>query len=85
VKYLVDQGIADPKHVGIMGGSYGGYATLAGVTFTPSLAAAVDYVGPSNLLTARLDSALLGSVSPGFLQWAIRRLLKVAEASANRR
>ena len=52
VKYLVDQGIADPKRVGIMGGSYGGYATLAGVTFTPDLyAAAVDYVGPSNLIT----------------------------------
>lgn len=52
VKYLTSQGIADPKHVGIMGGSYGGYATLAGVTFTPSLyQAAVDIVGPSNLLT----------------------------------
>lgn len=52
VKYLVAQGIADPKKIGIMGGSYGGYATLAGVTFTPDLyAAAVDYVGPSNLNT----------------------------------
>jgi dienelactone hydrolase len=52
VKYLVDQGIADGKKVGIMGGSYGGYATLAGVTFTPDLyAAAVDYVGPSSLIT----------------------------------
>ena len=52
VKYLVSQGIVDPKKVGIMGGSYGGYATLAGVTFTPDLyAAAVDYVGPSNLNT----------------------------------
>ncbi|MEP6819328.1 MAG: alpha/beta fold hydrolase [bacterium] len=51
-KYLVAQGIADPKRVGIMGGSYGGYATLAGVTFTPDLyAAAVDIVGPSNLVT----------------------------------
>ncbi len=48
----MDQGIADPKRVGIMGGSYGGYATLAGVTFTPDLyAAAVDIVGPSNLIT----------------------------------
>ena len=52
VKYLVSEGIADPKHVGILGGSYGGYATLAGVTFTPDLyAAAVDIVGPSNLIT----------------------------------
>ncbi len=37
VHYLVAQGIADPKRVGIMGGSYGGYATLAGVAFTPDL------------------------------------------------
>lgn len=52
VKYLVAQGIADPKRVGILGGSYGGYATLAGVTFTPEVyAAAVDIVGPSNLIT----------------------------------
>ncbi|MGB9029461.1 MAG: S9 family peptidase, partial [Acidobacteriaceae bacterium] len=52
VKYMVAQGIADPKRVGIMGGSYGGYATLAGVTFTPDVyAAAVDIVGPSNLIT----------------------------------
>lgn len=51
-KYLVTQGIADPKRIGIMGGSYGGYATLAGVTFTPDVyAAAVDVVGPSNLIT----------------------------------
>ena len=52
VKYLVDQGIADPKRVGIWGGSYGGYATLAGITFTPELyAAAVAEVAPSNLIT----------------------------------
>lgn len=51
-KYLIKEGIADPKHMGIMGGSYGGYATLAGVTFTPDLyAAAVSIVGPSNLIT----------------------------------
>jgi dienelactone hydrolase len=52
VKYLVAEKIADPKRVGILGGSYGGYATLAGVAFTPDLyAAAVDIVGPSNLIT----------------------------------
>jgi dienelactone hydrolase len=52
VQYLVNQGIADPKRIGILGGSYGGYATLAGVAFTPDLyRAAVDIVGPSNLLT----------------------------------
>ena len=59
VKYLVDQGIADPDKVGIMGGSYGGYATLAGLTFTPDVyAAGVSIVGPSNLIT------LLESIPP---------------------
>ena len=52
VEMLKKQGIADPKRIAIYGGSYGGYATLAGVTFTPDLyAAAVDYVGVSNLLS----------------------------------
>ena len=52
VKYLIDQGIADPKRVCIFGGSYGGYATLAGVTFTPDLyTCAVPYVAPSSLIT----------------------------------
>jgi len=52
VRYLVDRGVADPERVGIYGGSYGGYATLAGVTFTPDLyACGIPYVGPSNLIT----------------------------------
>ena len=52
VKWLIDQGIADPERVAIYGGSYGGYATLAGLTLTPELyAAGVDYVGVSNLFT----------------------------------
>ncbi|MBQ0934350.1 alpha/beta hydrolase family protein [Ideonella paludis] len=51
-QWLIKQGIADPKRLGIYGGSYGGYATLAGITFTPDLyAAAVDYVGVANLFT----------------------------------
>ncbi|HEY6306219.1 MAG TPA: alpha/beta fold hydrolase [Candidatus Angelobacter sp.] len=51
-KYLVSEGIADPKRIGIFGGSYGGYATLAGVAFTPDVyAAAVDLFGPANLIT----------------------------------
>jgi len=59
VKYLIGEGIADPKRVGIMGGSYGGYATLAGVAFTADLyAAAVDIVGPSNL------NSLLEAIPP---------------------
>ena len=52
VEWLIKQGIADPKRVAIYGGSYGGYATLAGVAFTPDLyAAAVDYVGVANMFT----------------------------------
>jgi len=67
VKYLVAQGIADPKRVGIMGGSYGGYATLAGVAFTPDVyAAAVSIVGPSNLIT------LLDSIPP---YWEAGRIM----------
>ena len=58
-KWLVEQGIADPKRVAIMGGSYGGYATLAGVAFTPDeYAAGVAIVAPSNLET------LLQSIPP---------------------
>ncbi|HET7152609.1 MAG TPA: S9 family peptidase [Candidatus Kapabacteria bacterium] len=52
VLWLIKQGIADPKRVAIYGGSYGGYATLAGMTFTPELyACGIDYVGVSNLFT----------------------------------
>ena len=52
VEWAVREGVADPKRVAIAGGSYGGYAALAGVTFTPELfACAVDIVGPSNLKT----------------------------------
>lgn len=52
VKALVAAGTVDPKRVGIGGGSYGGYATLAGVAFTPQVyAAAVAYAAPSNLIT----------------------------------
>jgi dipeptidyl aminopeptidase/acylaminoacyl peptidase len=52
VQWLIKQGIADPKRIAIYGGSYGGYATLAGVAFTPDLyAAAVDYVGVANMFT----------------------------------
>jgi len=59
VKHLIKQGIADPDRVAIMGGSYGGYATLAGLAFTPELyACGVDIVGPSNIFT------LLESIPP---------------------
>jgi len=59
VNWAVTEGIADPDKVAIMGGSYGGYAALVGVTFTPDFfAAAVDIVGPSHLRT------LLESIPP---------------------
>lgn len=52
VKWLTDQGIADPKRVAIYGGSYGGYATLAGLTLTPDLyTVGIDYVGVANMFT----------------------------------
>ncbi|EDX83615.1 X-Pro dipeptidyl-peptidase (S15 family) [Synechococcus sp. PCC 7335] len=50
--HLIDEGIADPERVGIMGFSYGGYATLAGLAFTPErYAAGASVVGPSSLIT----------------------------------
>ncbi|KAI1701197.1 prolyl oligopeptidase family domain-containing protein [Ditylenchus destructor] len=52
VEFLVRRGVVDRKQVAIMGGSYGGYATLVGMTFTPDVfACGVDIVGPSNLIT----------------------------------
>ncbi|MDP7029164.1 MAG: S9 family peptidase [Phycisphaerales bacterium] len=57
--WAIEQGIADPKRVAIMGGSYGGYATLAGLTRDPDrFAAGVDIVGPSHVRT------LIESVPP---------------------
>jgi dipeptidyl aminopeptidase/acylaminoacyl peptidase len=59
VGYAISQGWTDPARVAIMGGSYGGYAALAGAAFTPDLyRCAVDIVGPSNLIT------LIKSVPP---------------------
>jgi len=56
VKYLVSQGITDPKRVGIMGASYGGYAALAGVTYTPGLYAAAVAINAQNDLVSLLES-----------------------------
>ncbi|CAN5562038.1 S9 family peptidase [soil metagenome] len=59
VAWAKDKKIADPQKVAIMGGSYGGYATLVGLTFTPdAFACGVDIVGPSNLIT------LLNTIPP---------------------
>lgn len=69
-QWLVSEGIADPERIAIMGGSYGGYATLAGLAFTPELyAAGVSIVGPSSILT------LLESIPP---YWApVREMFNV--------
>jgi dipeptidyl aminopeptidase/acylaminoacyl peptidase len=72
VSWAKGQRIADPKKIAIMGGSYGGYATLIGLTFTPDVfACGVDIVGPSNLVT------LLETVPPywaPFLEQFVRRI-----------
>ena len=52
VKWLISEGIADSSRIAIYGASYGGYATLAGITLTPELyCCAVDYVGVANMFT----------------------------------
>jgi dipeptidyl aminopeptidase/acylaminoacyl peptidase len=59
VEWATSQGIADKSKIAITGGSYGGYATLVGLTFTPeTFACGVDIVGPSNLIT------LLSTIPP---------------------
>jgi dipeptidyl aminopeptidase/acylaminoacyl peptidase len=59
VRWAVDNRIADPEKIAIMGGSYGGYATLVGLTFTPDVfACGVDIVGPSSIAT------LLNTIPP---------------------
>jgi dipeptidyl aminopeptidase/acylaminoacyl peptidase len=59
VNWAIAEKIADPAKVAIMGGSYGGYATLVGLSFTPTtFACGVDIVGPSNLAT------LMASIPP---------------------
>lgn len=52
VNWLIESGVANPDKIAIYGASYGGYASLAGLTYTPDLyACGVDYVGVSNLFT----------------------------------
>jgi dipeptidyl aminopeptidase/acylaminoacyl peptidase len=64
VKWVIKQGIADPKRIAIFGGSYGGYATLVGLTFTPDLfCCGVDIVGPSNLIT------FMNTIPPYWKTW----------------
>jgi dipeptidyl aminopeptidase/acylaminoacyl peptidase len=59
VDWVVTEGIADPNRLAIYGGSYGGYAALAGAAFTPDVfCCAISVVGPSNLIT------LINSIPP---------------------
>ncbi len=76
VKWLEKEGIANPKKVIISGGSYGGYATLAGLAFTPDLyTAGFDIVGPSNIIT------LLNSIPP---YWApIKKIFDIRVGDMN--
>jgi dipeptidyl aminopeptidase/acylaminoacyl peptidase len=74
VKYLISQGISDPKRVGIMGSSYGGYAALVGVTSTPDLyAAAVSINGQNDLIS------LLQSMPPTMESERIRVYKRVGD------
>jgi dipeptidyl aminopeptidase/acylaminoacyl peptidase len=70
VKYLIDEGIADPERICIYGGSYGGYATMAGLTFTPELyRCGINYVGVT-------DVALLFSSMPKHWE-PLREVMKI--------
>ncbi len=74
VKWAVAKGIADPKKICIYGGSYGGYATLAGLVFTPEFyACGVDIVGPSNVKT------LLASIPPYWAPMKKQMILRIGD------
>jgi dipeptidyl aminopeptidase/acylaminoacyl peptidase len=71
VQWAVKERIADPERVAIYGGSYGGYAALVGLTFTPeTFACGVDIVGPSNLVT--LLETIPEYWKPGLILWRTR-------------
>ncbi len=74
VRWAIKLGIADPKKVCIYGGSYGGYATLAGLVFTPELySCGVDIVGPSNIKT------LMASIPPYWAPMKKQMILRVGD------
>eukprot|EP00549_Striatella_unipunctata_P018631 CAMPEP_0118679284 /NCGR_PEP_ID=MMETSP0800-20121206/3704_1 /TAXON_ID=210618 ORGANISM="Striatella unipunctata, Strain CCMP2910" /NCGR_SAMPLE_ID=MMETSP0800 /ASSEMBLY_ACC=CAM_ASM_000638 /LENGTH=649 /DNA_ID=CAMNT_0006575265 /DNA_START=83 /DNA_END=2032 /DNA_ORIENTATION=- len=78
VKWAIDEGIADPDNICIYGGSYGGYACLAGLTFTPDLyKCGVDIVGPSNVKT------LLDSIPPYWGPLRNQMLLKIGDVDSD--
>ena len=74
VQWALSKGIADPKKICIFGGSYGGYATLAGLAFTPSLySCGVDLVGPSNI------STLLQAIPPYWAPMKKQMVLRIGD------
>jgi dipeptidyl aminopeptidase/acylaminoacyl peptidase len=74
VKWAIAEGVADPKHVAVLGGSYGGYATLAGLTFTPELyACGVDMWGISNVKN------LLQTMPPYWQPWKKLWILRIGD------
>ncbi len=74
VQWAVAEGYADPKKIAIMGGSYGGYATLAGLTFTPELyTCGVDIVGPSNMQT------LMETIPPYWKPFKMQMLKRIGD------
>lgn len=78
VKWAIAKGIADPKRICIYGGSYGGYATLAGLVFTPELyACGVDIVGPSNIRT------LFQSIPPYWAPFKKQFVLQVGDVETD--
>jgi dipeptidyl aminopeptidase/acylaminoacyl peptidase len=81
VKWAIGQGIADPDRVVISGASYGGYATMAGLVFTPELyRAGINYVGVVNIET-RIPKA----VAPHLTYWYRTRLGDLGDADDRRR
>lgn len=78
VQWAIDEGVAVPEKVCIYGGSYGGYACLAGLAFTPSLyCCGVDIVGPSNIKT------LLDSIPPYWGPLRNQMLLKIGDVDSD--
>jgi dipeptidyl aminopeptidase/acylaminoacyl peptidase len=78
VKWAVSKGYADPKKICIYGGSYGGYATLAGLVYTPELySCGVDIVGPSNLKT------LMGSIPPYWAPMKKQMILRLGDVETD--
>ncbi|MES1200272.1 MAG: alpha/beta fold hydrolase [Pseudomonadota bacterium] len=74
VQWAVEQGIAQPNHIAIMGGSYGGYAALEGLTATPQqFACGVSFAGMTNL------STMLDSIPPYWTTWRDELYLRVGD------